>query len=385
MSRYIMTTAEFVKRSRQLHGDKYGYDEAVYVNQATKVKIFCRACQKHFEQMPQKHYANGEGCWDCGVAKRAAAQTYTFDQFVEKARAKHGKRYEYDKTTYTRAKDKLTIRCRTCGNVFQQQGNAHLQGTGCPKCMVKQAHVKQSYGGEGFLERARQVHGEKFSYLGCTDPNWTQKSVVTWQCRDCKWVNDQLVLNHLAGKGCARCSKKEKHTLESFILKCQMVHGPSRYDYSEVVYMTNQVPIWVTCVACNTRWATQPDNHMNGKGCPTCSIKKFVSKGETEWLDSLGIPAENRNAWIVVNGRKFNVDALVGKTVYEFDGDYYHGNPDVHPPGKINHRCGVTMRELHERTLQRRKELIDAGYEIVFIWEKDWKARAKGRRTTSRS
>ena len=205
-----MNTQEFIRRSKELHGDKYNYNESVYVNQQTKVKIYCCAHQKYFEQKPQKHYAHGEGCWDCGVSKRAKAQTFTFDEFVEKARVKHGKRFDYDKTTYTRAKDKLTIRCCTCNNIFEQHGNSHLLGTGCPRCSVKIAHAKQSYGGDGFIERARQVHGEKFAYLGCTDKNWNQKSTVTWQCRNCHWVNDQLVLNHLAGKGCARCSRQER-------------------------------------------------------------------------------------------------------------------------------------------------------------------------------
>ncbi len=368
-----MTTAEFIRRSKELHGDKYKYDRSEYVDQHTKVTIYCCVCQRDFEQMPQKHYAKGEGCWRCGVAKRSKSQTYSYEQFVEIARAKHGHRYDYDRTTYTKAKDKLTIRCRACKDVFEQQGNAHLQGTGCPRCSVKIAHAKQSYGGDGFVVRARLIHGDKFEYLGCTDPNWTQKSTVTWRCRDCQWMNDQLVLNHLAGKGCARCSKKEKHTTESFILKSQAIHGKDKYDYSEVIYTTNQAPVWITCVACHTRWKTRPDNHMDGKGCPRCAFKKFVSKGETEWLDSLEIDPKARNTWIDINGRKLNVDAVVGNKIYEFDGDYYHGNPKKFARDRINHRCGVTMGELYDRTMERHGWIRDAGYELVSIWESDWK------------
>jgi hypothetical protein len=213
-----MNTVEFVRRSRELHGDKYGYDESVYVGQRTKIKIFCHTCQKAFEQLPRKHYAQGEGCWDCGVAKRTKTQALTFEQFVLSAKDKHGSRYEYDRATYTRAKDKLMIRCRGCGDVFEQQGNAHLQGSGCPRCSSRRAHAKQSYGGEGFIARARLVHGDQFDYLGCTSPNWTQKSVVTWRCRVCDLIRDQLVLNHLAGKGCVRCSYKRRCTVKTAII-----------------------------------------------------------------------------------------------------------------------------------------------------------------------
>lgn len=368
-----MTTEEFVRRSKELHGDKYDYADSVYVGQRVKVKIFCKTCQKHFEQFPQKHYAFGEGCWGCGVAKRADSHALSFDEFVEAAIQKHGKRYEYDRSTFTRSKNKLTIRCRECNDSFQQQGNAHLQGSGCPRCSVERAHAKQSYGYEGFLERAHLVHGLKFQYFECTDPNWTQKSTVTWQCRDCGMIGEQLVLNHLAGKGCAQCSGKMKHTLETFVAKAEKVHGKGKYDYSEVSFEKTRDRVWVTCNHCKLRWSTMVNNHLFGKGCPACAAKKFVSKGETEWLDSLGIPAECRNKWLVINGKKFNVDALVGDTVYEFDGDYYHGNPKKFARDKVNHKCGVTMGELHDRTLERRKEVEDAGYKVVVMWESEWK------------
>jgi phage FluMu protein Com len=210
MKRYIMDTIEFIRRAQELHGDKYDYSESVYVGQRTKVKIFCRACQNIFEQFPSKHYAQGEGCWRCGVIKRTKARTLTFEQFVIAAKEKHGNVYEYDSTTYTKAKDKLTIRCRGCMNVFEQQGNAHLRGSGCPRCSAVRGHTKQSCGGEGFIERARLIHGDKFEYLGCTDRNWTQKSTVTWRCKDCGLIKDQLIVNHLARNPCHKCNPKSK-------------------------------------------------------------------------------------------------------------------------------------------------------------------------------
>ncbi len=270
MSRYIMTTDEFVRRAKELHGDKYDYSQSVYVDQQTKVTIYCKTCQKHFEQKPQKHYAHGEGCWGCGVKKRADSFSLSFDEFVEKAQAKHGKRYEYDQSTFTRSKDKLTIRCRECNDVFQQQGNAHLQGSGCPRCSVKRAHIAQSYGYEGFIERAHLVHGVKFTYFECTDPNWTQKSTVTWQCRDCGMIREQLVLNHLAGKGCAQCSGKMKHTPETFVAKAEKVHGKGKYDYTEVSFKVARDRVWITCNACKTRLSVRVCDHLKGKGCANC-------------------------------------------------------------------------------------------------------------------
>lgn len=49
-----LTTEEFIKRAKEVHGDKYDYSFVEYVNSSTKVKIIC---PKHgiFEQTPNKH------------------------------------------------------------------------------------------------------------------------------------------------------------------------------------------------------------------------------------------------------------------------------------------------------------------------------------------
>jgi hypothetical protein len=58
------TTDEFIKRSLEIHGDKYDYSLVEYKNIYTKVKIICK---EHgvFEQSPNAHYASGCGCKQC--------------------------------------------------------------------------------------------------------------------------------------------------------------------------------------------------------------------------------------------------------------------------------------------------------------------------------
>lgn len=41
-NRTAKTTEDFIKESKQVHGDKYDYSETVYVNNHTNVKIFCK-------------------------------------------------------------------------------------------------------------------------------------------------------------------------------------------------------------------------------------------------------------------------------------------------------------------------------------------------------
>lgn len=74
-SRYPEYTTEyFIKRSKETHGDRYSYEESVYVNTETKIKIFC---SEHgiFEQRPLCHI-RGKGCAKC----RNDSTTYNFIQ-----------------------------------------------------------------------------------------------------------------------------------------------------------------------------------------------------------------------------------------------------------------------------------------------------------------
>ena len=57
----------------------------------------------------------------------------TTAEFIAKARAVHGARYDYSKVEYKGAKENVTIICPEHGEFHPQPGN-HLQGTGCPMC-----------------------------------------------------------------------------------------------------------------------------------------------------------------------------------------------------------------------------------------------------------
>jgi hypothetical protein len=62
------------------------------------------------------------------------------------------------------------------------------------------------------------------------------------------------------------------------------------------------------------------------------------------------------------------------RTVYEFYGDYWHGNPKVFSPGDMNHRVTPprTFGELYAETMLREKRIRQAGYRMEVIWEQDW-------------
>ena len=62
-----LSTDEFIKMSKKIHGDKYDYSLVEYVNHLTKIKIICK---KHgvFKQTPNSHLSE-KGCPICFESK----------------------------------------------------------------------------------------------------------------------------------------------------------------------------------------------------------------------------------------------------------------------------------------------------------------------------
>jgi hypothetical protein len=62
------TTEQFIKDAQQIHGDKYSYEETIYVRANQKVKI---NCSKHgsFHQEANSHL-RGHGCKECAMEER---------------------------------------------------------------------------------------------------------------------------------------------------------------------------------------------------------------------------------------------------------------------------------------------------------------------------
>jgi len=128
--------------------------------------------------------------------------------------------------------------------------------------------------------------------------------------------------------------------------------------------------VWWVCEK-GHEWESTVYNRTNGNGCEKCS-KSSISEVSQEWLDSLGIPEENRE--ITLQDLKMRVDAFVPEinTVYEFFGDYWHGNPDRFDLEDFNKHNGKTFGELYEETKTRVIRLRKAGYKIIYIWENDF-------------
>lgn len=143
------TTNDFIRKARLLHGDKYNYSKVNYVNSDVKV---CILCPEHgeFWQVPRTHLS-GSGCPIC-VGRR---KMRTID-FVKRAKAKHGDKYDYSKAEYKGNSEKVCIICPEHGEFWQSAGS-HMKGVGCPKCgIIKSSSQQKIWTKEKCYETALQ-------------------------------------------------------------------------------------------------------------------------------------------------------------------------------------------------------------------------------------
>ena len=122
-----------------------------------------------------------------------------------------------------------------------------------------------------------------------------------------------------------------------------------------------------------------PYRHKTGAGCSKCSAQ--YSKVSIKWLkylaDEYGYDiqhAENGGEF-TIPGTRHKVDGYCDKTntIFEFLGDFWHGNPSLYNKDDINRRNGVSFGKLYEKTVNKKLAIISLGYKYIEIWEHDWK------------
>ena len=60
-------------------------------------------------------------------------------------------------------------------------------------------------------------------------------------------------------------------------------------------------------------------------------------------------------------------------TIYEFHGDFWHGNPKKFEKTEINRVTGDTMGNLYKKTLDKENIIKELGYNLIVMWEHNWK------------
>lgn len=263
------TKAEFVAKAREVHGNKYSYDEFEYVNAFTKGKIIC---SKHgeFFQSANSHL-KGHGCPQCFRENFKKIGKLTFDVFKKRAEEKHNGKYAYTQTEINNGHSKIKIICPIHGE-FEQSAALHLTGQGCPKCGCEEKRKKMANTLEHFISAARKVHEDKYDYSKVEYVNESTKVCIVCPTHGEFW---QRPIDHVIGKkGCQKCVGRG-FTLRDFEKLAREVHG-DKYDYLE--YFKSDIKMKIRCRTCGHEFMQKGWSHLQGHGCPYCNSSRLETE-----------------------------------------------------------------------------------------------------------
>lgn len=215
------------------------------------------------------------------------------EEFINKARAIHGDRYDYSECVYVGSTKHVSIICKEHG-IFKQTPNTHLDNHGCPMCGTEATARLKRMSVEEFICTARGIHGDKYNYDQVRFNNKDQSVLIK-----CPTHGEfmQTAFNHLKGSECPKCMNIKNglnHRLSEsdFILRSKFVHG-DKYGYKESRYTTSDSKITIRCKK-HGLFQQTASAHMAGHGCDKCraeQLAKIVADNPvgwtlTNWIDN---------------------------------------------------------------------------------------------------
>lgn len=217
----------------------------------------------------------------------------TQKDFLDRSISRYGDYYDYSKSVYNGQYNKVTIICPVHGE-FEQTAKNHMNGFGCNKCGEKRASEKQMLSLEEYLLKAKNVHGETYTYANSTYNGTSDFITIT-----CRVHGDfsQLAGAHLAGHGCRKCAndetkKRQTKTQDEFLDQARLVHG-FRYVYDDVIYTSGRDKIKIKCIK-HGFFHQIASNHLNGDGCPLCA-NELISSYRKRTINDFLLKANNKH------------------------------------------------------------------------------------------
>jgi len=248
--KFRYNTETFKETAQKLkHCKDYTFEKVNYLNNKKSVIVTCHVKDEDgiehgdFKISPT-HLLSGEGCPKCRYIKSAASKRRTIDDIVTLSKEVHGDKYDYSLITeYKNDRTRYPIICSEHG-VFLQTMNNHIKGKqGCPKCGRISASNKTRLTTEEFIEKARQIHGDKYDY---SKVNYIDSD--TNICIICPehgefWMEPS---NHLMGQNCRKCSLIDsKPEVEVYNFVCQLVGEDNVIQRDRLILKGKELDIYL--------------------------------------------------------------------------------------------------------------------------------------------
>lgn len=222
---------------------------------------------------------------------------------------------------------------------------------------------------EEFIERCKEIHGNKYSYDKLYYTNNNNKVEVVCPEHGSFFIR---AADFIRGRGCSKCAGVKQSSTEEFIKKAQNKYG-DRYDYSKVVYVNNKTKV---CIICHQKdkfgnehgefWQ-RPNDHLSGYQCPKCGNEYIPTTDE--WIKSAQY----------VHGDKYDYSKVVYKNAKEKvcivcpeHGEFWQ-IPNNHLQGCCCPNCNSDTKSKMEEGINKILSDLEISYERqkTFDWLKN--------------
>ena len=214
-----ITTEMFIKKCKEIYGNKYDYSLVNYINSLTKVKIICKNHGIFFIS-PSHHIHKKQGCGKCSGLYR------TTEEFIQMSQKIHGNKYDYSLVDYKMSYKKVKIICKKQNKIFEQTPHDHLSGQGCGFC--------KSQTTSEFIIKSKNVHGDKYNY---NLVDYIKSNIkVNIFCNKHNKIFNQTPANHISGQGCPMCRESKGEREISYFLTNKNIEYIKQYKFNECKY-----------------------------------------------------------------------------------------------------------------------------------------------------
>lgn len=220
------------------------------------------------------------------------AKKKTEKEYLEKFINAHNNFYTYEPfPEIFNQKTKISIICPEHGQ-FSQTINNHSNGMGCPRCAktnMSSTKVSKNPKRMEYESKIKEFYGDEYDFSQ-SNFNTPYDSKIVVLCKTCKNKQEKRIsdlLKHKAGCSFCRIEKMQKgyyqelrdYGKEMFIKRASELYN-NKYDYSEIDYKGNSVPVKIICPE-HGEFYKRPNLHIyNLEDCPICRAESNYSAYE---------------------------------------------------------------------------------------------------------
>lgn len=347
---------------REKFNNKYTYNVIEYKTiKNSKVEV---SCPIHGErtQSFERHLNSITGCVDCSTQKRALVRSTTEDEkesykeykalvnseislknknlrWFQTFRKNFDMLYNYSSVGWiNNSKEIISVYCTKHKKAFDQRVCTHLKGhSSCIECSQETIKEKKTKPLSYFLNKAKKIHKDKYSYHTITNYINSKSLVPVW-CNTCQKTFDITVADHVNSKtGCSTCAYirnglNKRLSKQEVFQRFKNTHG-DKYSYYFVEYTTQDDKVDIICPK-HGIFPQRPPDHWRGDGCRWCGYERLasketnkVSKEELDFFSRIDFKDYTKEHTIFLpEMRGFGFDLYIPdlKLAIEYNGEAFH-------------------------------------------------------------